>query len=79
MVFSENLSVCHGSAKVHGWGLKSILQSSKSQWVLVPGVREAVGSGSGEFGSQDKRVQHWESAGELRAGTWAMSGSNSLH
>lgn len=34
---------------------------------------------SGAFGSQDRRVQRWESAGELRAGTWAMSGSDSLH
>lgn len=39
------------------------------------GVGEVVGSWA--FGSQDKRVQCWESAGDLRAGTWAMSGSDS--
>lgn len=39
------------------------------------GVGKVVGSWA--FESQDKRVQRWESAGDLRAGTWAMSGSDS--
>ena len=79
-MFSENLFVCHGSAGGHGWGLKSTLQSRQEPVGTGPrGVGEVVGSGSGAFGSQDRRVQHWESAGELRAGTWAMSGSDSLH
>lgn len=75
-MFSENPSVFHGSARGHGWSLKSILQSRQEPVGTGPrGVREVVGSWV--FGSQDKRVQRWESAGDLRAGTWAVSGSDS--
>ena len=57
-MFSENLFVCHGSAGGHGWGLKSTLQSRQEPVGTGPrGVGEVVGSGSGAFGSQDRRVQ----------------------